>query len=116
MAGVFPLVFEMRTRPQAHGYTIVEVERQNPFYPVGTVMRGHEFHYSAVLDLPGDDKLTTAFRMRRGNGVGRGVDGLWYKHVFATYPHLHAYGAQEWVEAMVRLAKKFSETRTSLSA
>jgi cobyrinic acid a,c-diamide synthase len=116
MAGVFPLVFEMRTRPQAHGYTIVEVERQNPFYPVGTVMHGHEFHYSAVLNLPGDDMLSTAFRMRRGNGIGRGVDGLWYKNVFATYTHLHAYGAQEWVEAMVRLAKKFSESRTSLSA
>ena len=116
MAGVFPLVFEMRTRPQAHGYTIVEVERQNPFYPVGTVMHGHEFHYSAVLNFPGDDKLSTAFRMRRGNGIGRGVDGLWHRNVFATYTHLHAYGAREWVEAMVRLAKEFREPRTSLSA
>jgi len=116
MAGIFPLVFEMRSRPQAHGYTIVEVERQNPFYPVGTVMHGHEFHYSAVLNLSGDDMLPAAFRMRRGSGIGRGVDGLWYKNVFATYTHLHAYGAHEWVEAMVRLARKFSETRTSLSA
>jgi cobyrinic acid a,c-diamide synthase len=115
MAGVFPLVFEMRTRPQAHGYTIVEVERQNPFYPVGTIMHGHEFHYSAVVNLPGDDMLPTAFRMRKGSGIGGGVDGLWYKNVFATYTHLHAYGAQEWVEAMMRLAKKFRETRTSLS-
>jgi cobyrinic acid a,c-diamide synthase len=116
MAGVFPIVFEMRTRPQAHGYTVVEVERQNPFYPVGTILHGHEFHYSAVLDLPGDDMLSAAFMMRRGNGIGRGMDGLWYKNVFATYTHLHAYGAQEWVEAMIRLAKEFSETRTSLSA
>ena len=116
MAGVFPLVFEMRARPQAHGYTVVEVERQNPFYPVGTIMHGHEFHYSAVLTPPGGDMLPTAFRMRRGNGIGGGVDGLWYKNVFATYTHLHAYGAQEWVEAMVRLAKKFSETHGSFTA
>jgi len=116
MAGVFPLMFEMRTRPQAHGYTVVEVEQQNPFYPVGTIMHGHEFHYSAVLNPPGDDMLPTAFRMRRGNGIGGGVDGLLYKNVFATYTHLHAYGAPDWVEAMVRLAKKFSKTRTSLSA
>lgn len=115
MAGVFPLVFEMRTRPQAHGYTVVEVKQQNPFYPVGTIMQGHEFHYSAVLNPPGDDKPPAAFRMRRGSGIGGGVDGLWYKNVFATYTHLHAYGAQEWVEAMVRLAKKFSETHRSLS-
>jgi cobyrinic acid a,c-diamide synthase len=116
MAGVFPLVFEMRTMPQAHGYTVVEVERQNPFYPVGTIMHGHEFHYSAVLNPPGDDMLPTVFRMRRGSGIGRGVDGLWYKNVFATYTHLHAYGAPEWVEAMIRLARQFSETRTSLGA
>ncbi|HXX53773.1 MAG TPA: cobyrinate a,c-diamide synthase [Thermodesulfovibrionales bacterium] len=114
MAGIFPLVFEMRTRPQAHGYTIVEVERQNPFYPPGTIMHGHEFHYSAVLNCPEDGMLPTAFRMRKGSGIGKGVDGLWYKNAFATYTHLHAYGAQEWGKAMVRLAKKFSETRTSL--
>ncbi|HXW69438.1 MAG TPA: cobyrinate a,c-diamide synthase, partial [Dissulfurispiraceae bacterium] len=48
MAGVFPITFDMKEKPQAHGYTIAEIDRPNPFYPIGTLLHGHEFHYSAV--------------------------------------------------------------------
>ncbi|NTU42617.1 MAG: hypothetical protein HGA78_06115 [Nitrospirales bacterium] len=117
MVGVFPLVFEMGEKPHAHGYTIVEADRENPFYPVGTVLKGHEFHYSAVVDgLPSLDegeqgRAGFAFLMKRGQGIAGKRDGIFYKNAFASYTHLHALGAEPWVEGMIRKAKEYKEHR-----
>jgi cobyrinic acid a,c-diamide synthase len=114
MAGVFPMGFTLHKRPQAHGYTEVKVTRANPFYKRGTTLRGHEFHYSRGQGpskghgpLGKGGHLTLAFKMQRGQGIADGRDGLCYKNVLATYTHLHALGAPEWVEGMLRAAAAF---------
>ncbi len=48
MAGVLPVDFGFSKRPRGHGYTIIEVQGENPFFAIGTELRGHEFHYSYV--------------------------------------------------------------------
>lgn len=110
MTGVFPLEFSLGKRPEAHGYTIVEVNRRNPFYPVGTVLKGHEFHYSKVR---GTVKKGTsfAFTMKRGEGIVNGNDGVLYKNTFATYTHLHAYGSPEWADGMISSALLYKKKR-----
>jgi cobyrinic acid a,c-diamide synthase len=112
MAGVFPVSFLMHERPRAHGYTVARVVRANPFFRRGTVLRGHEFHYSEVADpeaLPGEAAL--AFRMERGTGIARGRDGLFRKRAFGTYTHLHALGSPEWAEGMMRAAGQHRRAR-----
>ncbi len=111
MVGLFPLAFEMKEKPQAHGYTVVEVVRENPFFPVGTVLQGHEFHYSAVAEVKGREGAALAFRMKRGQGIKEKRDGIFYKNVFATYTHTHALGAAPWGEGMIARAKDFRESR-----
>jgi cobyrinic acid a,c-diamide synthase len=111
MAGVFPLSFSLEKRPQAHGYTIVEVVRKNPFYPKGLVVKGHEFHYSRVIDFEKKRGMGFAFAMNRGQGIAGKMDGLTYKNVLATYTHLHAYGAPEWADGLIRLAARYGGTR-----
>ena len=32
MAGIFPVKFSLEKKPQAHGYSIVEVKSANPYY------------------------------------------------------------------------------------
>ena len=59
MSGIFPLTFCLEKKPQAHGYTILEITGENPFYTKGTVLKGHEFHYSRVIDR--ETKDGTAF-------------------------------------------------------
>jgi len=117
MAGIFPLVFSLEKKPQAHGYSVAEVVGENPFYPVGTILKGHEFHYSRpvnILELPGGDgDITFAFRMKRGQGIEAKMDGICRRNVLATYTHLHALGAQEWVEGMLRLAQDYRRAKTS---
>ncbi len=107
MVGIFPVSFEMKKKPQAHGYTIVEVGHENPFYPPGLTLHGHEFHYSAVVSLSERSGVFMAFKMKRGNGIMNEKDGMFYKNVFATYTHIHALGAEAWVTGMIRRAQKF---------
>jgi cobyrinic acid a,c-diamide synthase len=103
MAGVLPVCFGFSKRPQGHGYTVVRVDGENPFFPRGTKFRGHEFHYSKVLscdDTPG----RFVFEMQRGNGIVGGRDGFCRGNVLATYTHLHALGLPGWARALVQAA------------
>ena len=112
MAGIFPICFSLEKRPQAHGYSVAEVVSKNPFYPEGVSLKGHEFHYSRPLfpiEIAGD--YSFAFRMRRGQGIHEQMDGLCYKNVLATYTHLHAYGAEEWVQGMIAKAEDFKKQK-----
>ncbi len=108
MAGVIPVDFKINPSPVAHGYTIVEVSGENPFYPQGAVIRGHEFHYSGEI---GSDELRMCFTMKRGKGIRNNMDGIVYKNVLATYTHVHAYGTPEWTEGMLRIAGRYRTQR-----
>ena len=103
MAGVLPGRVKMLERPQGHGYVIAEVTGENPIFPLGSILRGHEFHHSRFF--PSED-LEYAYRIRRGHGIHGASDGIVYKNLFASYVHLHALGTPEWAPAFVSLALK----------
>jgi cobyrinic acid a,c-diamide synthase len=110
MAGVLPIAFDFYKRPQGHGYTLVTVEKPNPYYDVGMEIRGHEFHYSQVAKWSGtDDDLV--FRMQRGSGIHKDRDGILYQNVLATYTHIHARGTPTWAKAFVHNATQFKKSR-----
>ena len=107
MAGIFPIVVEVGRKPRGHGYTVLEVEKENPFFSVGLTLRGHEFHYSYVSHMAEREGVHFAFRMVKGVGISEGKEGLCYKNVLATYTHLHALGTREWSEGLIRSAKAY---------
>ena len=110
MVGIFPVTFELGKRPWGHGYACLEVEEANPFFAIGTVLRGHEFRYSFVRDAR-TEALRLAFRMQRGTGFDGERDGLVYKNVLASFCHFHAAGTREWAVAIVRQAYFHAERR-----
>ena len=103
MVQSLPMDFQLEKKPQGHGYTRLEVVGANPFYPVGTTLKGHEFHYSRVINSDFDPN-SLVFAMKRGTGIVDEKDGVCYKNVLATYTHLHATGSPEWAEGLVRSA------------
>lgn len=111
MVGVFPVVFGFSKRPEGHGYTIYEVEKPNPYFEPGFLVRGHEFHYSSVLSWEGKTE-DLAFRVTRGTGFIEKRDGLCYKNTLATYAHVHALGTPTWAEAMVQASASYQERGT----
>lgn len=110
LAGVFPVTFGISKKPQAHGYSIFTADRNNPFYPEGTTIKGHEFRYSTILDWDGKpDNL--ALKMDRGTGFFDKRDGLVSKNVLALYTHVLASGTSEWALGIVKAARRYKEIR-----
>ncbi len=103
MVGALPIVVEHTARPQGHGYAAATVDRPNPFFPVGTRLRGHEFHHSRLVGPPGAE---TALAVERGAGLGKGREGLAVGNVVATYLHLHALGTPGWAPGLVEAARR----------
>lgn len=106
MVGALPVSFGLSKRPRWHGYTLLEVDKENPFFEVGKTIRGHEFHYSFAAE---PQALTTIFNCRRGYGYDGHRDGVLYKNVVATYSHLNdLHGNMGWARAMVKAAIGYS--------
>ncbi|MFC2046768.1 cobyrinate a,c-diamide synthase [Chloroflexota bacterium] len=110
MVGVIHSDVEICQKPQGHGYVEVKVTDQNPLFPIGLTLRGHEFHHSKLSQL---DDLSFAYQMRRGQGIDGKVDGIVYKNVMAAYTHLHALGVPQWAEAFVSLALREQKRQPS---
>ncbi|MDF1577324.1 MAG: cobyrinate a,c-diamide synthase [Desulfurivibrionaceae bacterium] len=106
LADIFPVSFSLKRKPQAHGYTTLLVTADNPFYPLGTRIKGHEFRYSRVEEWPGDPDML-ALSMERGVGFADRRDGLVYKNVLAIYTHIHALGTPQWAAGMVGAARRY---------
>jgi len=113
MAGVLPVVFGLSKKPKGHGYTIISVERENKYFKKGSEIRGHEFHYSYVIEWKGNDR-DLVFNMKKGNGFINKKDGVCYKNVLATYTHIHALGTPSWAESMVSNAISCKKTGQTL--
>ncbi len=103
MAGVLPFEVEVDAVPQGHGYIELEVDRPNPFFAVGTRLRGHEFHYSRVLQE--GDPPPTACAVLRGTGCFEGRDAVLSHNVWASYAHLHALATPEWALGFIQAAR-----------
>jgi len=110
LSGVFPVTFGISKKPQAHGYSIFTADRNNPFYPEGTTIKGHEFRYSTVLKWDGkSDDL--ALKMDRGTGFMDKRDGLVRNNVLALYTHVLASDTSEWASGIIQAARKYHRNR-----
>jgi len=110
MVGALPLTCVMEKKPQGHGYTILEVTGQNPYYPVGETLRGHEFHYSRPL-FNETEGIRSVFKVHRGRGLDGEKDGLVKNNLLATYTHLHAAGNELWGKSLFRAAVTYKRRR-----
>jgi cobyrinic acid a,c-diamide synthase len=105
MSGVFSFEVELCSEPQGHGYVSLQVDHSNPFFSPGTELRGHEFHYSRILD--NDSVPPTACAVRRGSGAFAKRDGIIERNVWASYTHLHAAATPEWAAGLLGAARRF---------
>lgn len=113
MTGVFPYSVVIESKPQGHGYVVMECAGWNPYFSVGAELKGHEFHYSRIL---GPDAATPfVFKLTKGHGIVAGRDGLCYRNVLASYAHIHSVGGSGWAEAMVAAASKHKLERSGKS-
>ena len=89
MAGVFPWRARMEERSQALGYREVEQLTATPLGPAGTVLRGHEFHYSRLEQEPDPEQVRAAFMVRGRTGPTFRPEGWMIGNTLGTYIHMH---------------------------
>jgi cobyrinic acid a,c-diamide synthase len=86
MADVLGATSKMTTNLQGLGYTEACVVSDSPLARKGTVIRGHEFHYS-ITECDRDARFV--YKLRRGEGIISGMDGLSEHNTLASYMHTH---------------------------
>lgn len=114
MVGIFDMDSVLAMRPQGHGYIHVKTVSENPFYPVGASLVGHEFHYSYVANVCADSR-SFAFEVTRGHGIDGRHDGIFRKNALATYAHVHALGEPLWAKGILDMANRYKRQRAVAS-
>ena len=126
MSGIFPVVAQFCAKPQGLGYVRGTVTAENPFFPQGMEILGHEFHYSRCCwqgSAPAHGML-----LRKGQGMGpymgqgqngenispdagkkrQNIDGLLQRNVWASYTHIFAPAIPCWATNFVAAARRFA--------
>lgn len=85
-AGVFPVRCLMLPRRKALGYREVKLTENVAIGVAGTVVRGHEFHYSEIGEMP--EEVERCYLVSR-QGVTLGHEGFRIRNCLASYIHLH---------------------------
>lgn len=85
MAGLLPVSTSFATPKLSLGYRAVTTKQATPFGPAGTVMRGHEFHYTQECDGAIEGNLFNA-----EDAVGKSLPSCGAKigNVMGSYIHL----------------------------
>jgi cobyrinic acid a,c-diamide synthase len=89
LAGILPARTRMLPAKKALGYVEVTLTADSLWGCHGDILRGHEFHYSELIDDPASDpawRRVYAFR-RRSDAVD--FEGFQNGAILASYMHLH---------------------------
>lgn len=105
-AGILPVEASMEKRFQALGYTTGYSVGGPSVAPVGTKIRGHEFHYSK-LDPDRDAKY--AINLSRGTGISDGHDGIFIENCMGSYTH--AYFSDNMTKALITAAMEYKKLK-----
>ena len=84
--GVFPVRCRMLPRRKALGYRQVELTDDVATGIKGSVLLGHEFHYSEIGTMP--EEVVRSYQVSR-KGVLLGTEGFRVRNCLASYIHLH---------------------------
>ncbi|HON79183.1 MAG TPA: cobyrinate a,c-diamide synthase [Spirochaetota bacterium] len=104
MTGIYPYRFELSDKPVGHGYTIFQVDKGNPFYRTGALVKGHEFRYSRIINADECQDVHTVFSMQRGHGIMNARDGVLHRNALATFSHTHPFSSNAmWLQTLMGL-------------
>ncbi|MDO8426843.1 MAG: cobyrinate a,c-diamide synthase [Deltaproteobacteria bacterium] len=106
-AGVFPWESKMLDKRAALGYREIMVGEGCPFIKKGSVLRGHEYHYSVISKT--HSEIKKVFRIRQDKEDL--PEGFLYKNSLATYIHIHFASNPAFAAGFVGLCGKFQERR-----
>lgn len=82
MTAVFPVKARMKKSRTSLGYRQITTRDHSCFGPAGTILRGHEFHYSTIDTMP--EHVKRIYQVNNDT-----LEGYCHKNVLGGYMHLH---------------------------
>lgn len=113
MCGVLPCDTKMSVQPKGHGYSAMNTIAPNYLFPVGTVVKGHEFHHSQICNY-NPREIQNIYQVQRGYGLNGKIDGLIYQNTIASYNHVYAGAHPEWAVNFVAKASGQEAAKTTI--
>ena len=90
MAGVFPFDTRMQDKRFSLGYREIRFIDDTPIAATGMSARGHEFHYSRLIDdAPRPPEIRQVYEAADKSDQGRSSPGWVVKQTLGSYVHLH---------------------------
>ncbi len=102
MAGILPFGTRMLSSRKALGYTEVVLRRPCLLGEPGAVIRGHEFHYSEIIDAEHNTEIDSVYDLHMRKHEAVRSEGYQKGSVLASYIHLHWGSAPEAPYRFVR--------------
>jgi cobyrinic acid a,c-diamide synthase len=109
MVGLYPLRTRMLTRRKALGYREVVLIKDSLLGPKGLKARGHEFHYSELIN--GSLEIANLYQVINHEGLELGPDGFMVYNTLAGYIHFHFGSNPEMAGNFVASCKEYQEKR-----
>ncbi|MGC1403784.1 MAG: cobyrinic acid a,c-diamide synthase, partial [Thermodesulfobacteriota bacterium] len=102
LVGLLPVWTKMRGSLKTLGYVEVRLEKDSFFGIGGTIIRGHEFHYSELMTDPcGDPQWQAVYQVRRRRSEKMFFEGFQNGPILASYVHLHWAGRPAVAESFI---------------
>lgn len=105
LVGFIPHLSVMNNRLQTVGYVEATALRDTILCPAGTVIRGHEFHFSSVV--AGAEEGQAAFRFLKNRTGEQYTAGYATANILASYLHLHFAGAPDLARFFLAACDKY---------
>ena len=106
LVGLLPAWTRMLDRLKSLGYVEVTLAEDSLFGKRGANFRGHEFHYSELLEDPsGHDGWRAVYRIARRRVDAVASEGFQSGKVLASYVHAHFASKPELVNYFVSLCE-----------
>lgn len=99
MVGALQADVLFQEKPVGKGYSELSDLSKNGWFKTDKVIKGHEFHYSRLIDVAPD--LRFKFKINRGTGIDGKHDGIIYRNVIASYTHIHSLAVPDWAPSFV---------------
>ncbi|MBI5419719.1 MAG: cobyrinate a,c-diamide synthase [Deltaproteobacteria bacterium] len=105
--GLLPSWTRMLNRPKRLGYAEINLSENTLLGPPGTILRGHEFHYSDLTGDPfADPAWRAVYRIRHRRSEAVIPEGYGRSRTLASYVHVHFGSHPRSVESFLSLCEQ----------
>lgn len=112
MVGLLPFATRMLDRRKRLGYVETSLTEESLLGPPGTVLRGHEFHYSEIVEPFPLDGWSRPYQLRNARGSDVRPGGFARENVLASYVHQHFHSNPQAAVSLARALLRARDRRS----